>query len=69
MTVCAALAHDVSENHHRVTTGNMKECLRCQEWVKPALGTSHRSSNKSNLPGIFGVVKSIACCPKCGEKV
>lgn len=69
MTVCAALTHDVSENHHRVTLGNLKECLRCKEWVKPILGTSHRLSSKNNLPGIYGIVKSITCCPGCGEKV
>lgn len=69
MTVCAALAVDVSEINHRSVSGNLKECMRCQDWVKPVLGSTRRISGKSNLPGIYGIIKSISCCPQCGEKV
>lgn len=69
MTVCATLTTNVSENHPQITSGNLRECLRCQEWVKPTLGSTRRISSKSNLPGIYGIIKSIACCPKCGEKI
>lgn len=68
MKVCVAQVHDIRD-HRQVLQENLRECLRCKDWVRPVLGSTRRMSSKSNLPGIYGIVKSIICCPQCGEKV
>jgi hypothetical protein len=38
-------------------------------WVKPVYSSMRRHSSKSNLPGLYGIFKNIACCPQCGESL
>jgi hypothetical protein len=70
MTACAVPQFEPRDGSVLDIPGNhMRECLGCREWVKPVYSSTRRHSSKSNLPGLYGIFKNIACCPKCGEHV
>ncbi|MBI6882665.1 hypothetical protein [Pseudomonas putida] len=68
MKVCLALANEAS-GVMPAKAGNLKECVRCRDWVRPVLTSTRRLSSKSNLPGLLGIIKSVSCCPQCGDKI
>ena len=70
MTVCATPTFEPSDGSILdFPASHMRECLGCRVWVKPVYSSMRRHSSKSNLPGLYGIFKNIACCPQCGESL
>lgn len=70
MTACLVLVSKADDAFiPAIAASHLKECLRCRDWVRPVLNSTRKLSSKSNLPGMFGIFKNIACCPQCGEKI
>jgi hypothetical protein len=69
MMVCATLVSATEEIKIPDIRGKLQHCVRCGDWVRPSIGSVRRMSSKSNLPGLWGVVKTVACCPQCDERL
>jgi hypothetical protein len=52
---------------HIAPQNTLKHCLRCDNLVQPVFLSKRRMSSKSNLPGMLGIYKTVACCPECGD--